>query len=49
MALSKRMAELGLEPTANLSDSARANGKLEEDGESSFLLPREVVLLYLLR
>lgn len=43
------MAELGLEPTANLSDSARANGKLEEDGESSFLLPREVVLLYLLR
>lgn len=41
MVLSKKMAELGLEPTSNLRDSARANGKLEEDQESSFLLPRE--------
>lgn len=32
-----KMAELGLEPISKLRDSARANGK--EDQESSFLLP----------
>lgn len=37
------MTELGLEPIAELRDSVKANGKLEEDQENSFLLPESLL------